>query len=38
MVLGPGGYRFADFLRVGLPMNLLGCVVSVATIPFFFPL
>ena len=38
MVLGPGGYRFRDFLRVGLPMNLLGCAVSVAVIPRFFPL
>ncbi|WP_461519066.1 SLC13 family permease [Porticoccus sp.] len=27
MVYGPGGYRFTDFLRVGLPMNcFIGCV------------
>lgn len=26
MVYGPGGYRFSDFLRVGVPMNLfIGC-------------
>jgi di/tricarboxylate transporter len=23
MVYGPGGYRFTDFLRVGVPMNAL---------------
>jgi di/tricarboxylate transporter len=33
MVYGPGGYRFADFLRVGLPLNLLAMIVAVAIIP-----
>ena len=37
MVFGPGGYRFADFLRVGLPMNLLGGIVGITVIPLFFP-
>ncbi|WP_336366233.1 SLC13 family permease [Marinobacter sp. C2H3] len=32
MVLGPGGYRFSDFLRVGLPMNLFIGLVTVAVI------
>ncbi len=32
MVFGPGGYRFADFLRVGLPMNLFIGGVTVAVI------
>lgn len=35
MVYGPGGYRFADFLRVGVPLNLLLALVSVALIPVF---
>lgn len=27
MVYGPGGYRFKDFLRIGIPMNIfIGCV------------
>jgi len=32
MVFGPGGYRFADFLRVGLPMNLFIGGVTVTVI------
>jgi di/tricarboxylate transporter len=32
MVYGPGGYRFSDYLRLGLPLNLLlGAVVVVLT-------
>jgi di/tricarboxylate transporter len=33
MVYGPGGYRFSDFVRVGLPLNLLLWVAAVAIIP-----
>lgn len=32
MVLGPGGYRFADFVRVGLPMNVLTGIASIGVI------
>lgn len=32
MVYGPGGYRFADFIKVGLPMSLLVGSVAVVTI------
>lgn len=32
-----GGYRYMDFVRVGLPLNLLTFVVAIAAIPFFFP-
>jgi di/tricarboxylate transporter len=38
MVFGPGGYRFADFMRVGILMNLLGGVITIAVVPHFFPL
>ncbi|WP_108258877.1 SLC13 family permease [Mangrovicoccus ximenensis] len=38
MVLGPGGYRFRDFIKVGVPLNLtMGLLASLA-IPVFFPL
>lgn len=29
MVYGPGGYRFADFMRLGLPLNLIAGSVSI---------
>jgi di/tricarboxylate transporter len=37
MVYGPGGYRFSDFLRVGIPMDLLVMAVAVGLAPVFFP-
>jgi len=38
MVYGPGGYRFTDFLRVGIPLNLSLGLLTSALIPFFWPL
>ncbi len=38
MVYGPGGYRFSDFLRIGVPMNLLMALVTIAAIPFIWSL
>lgn len=38
MVYGPGGYRFTDFLRVGIPLNLSIGLLSSALIPVFWPL
>ncbi|MBR9820431.1 MAG: SLC13 family permease [Rhodobacteraceae bacterium] len=38
LVYGPGGYRFTDFMKVGIPLNLsMGLVVS-AVIPLFWSL
>ncbi len=37
LVYGPGGYKFTDFLRIGVPLNLLMMVVMSAVIPLFFP-
>ena len=36
-VLSAGGYRFRDFLVVGLPLNLILAAVAVLVIPLFFP-
>ena len=37
IVYGPGGYRFTDFVRVGLPLDLLCGVVALALIPRIWP-
>ena len=33
IVYGPGGYRFRDFLRIGLPLNFIFLIVSLLVIP-----
>ncbi|HMP78726.1 MAG TPA: SLC13 family permease [Pirellulaceae bacterium] len=37
MVYGPGGYKFIDFLRIGIPLTILLWVVAVILIPYFWP-
>jgi di/tricarboxylate transporter len=37
MVFGPGGYRFADFMRVGIPLNVLMWIAAVILIPVIWP-
>jgi di/tricarboxylate transporter len=36
-VYSAGGYKFTDFLKVGLPLNIIFAVVAVIIIPIFFP-
>jgi di/tricarboxylate transporter len=38
MVYGPGGYRFSDFARVGVPLNIIVMLVACALIPLIWPL
>ncbi len=38
MVYNAGGYRFGDFVRIGVPLNLLFAVVAIVLIPMFWPL
>lgn len=38
MVYGPGGYRFTDFLRAGLALDIIVMIVALAVIPMVFPL
>ena len=38
MVYGPGGYRFGDFLRFGIPLNLSLAPIVSFVIPFIWPL
>ena len=37
LVMGPGGYRFGDYWRLGLPLSLIVLVVGVPLIAFFWP-
>lgn len=37
MVLGPGGYRFGDYWRLGLPLTLLFVLVATFLVPVFWP-
>jgi di/tricarboxylate transporter len=38
LVLGPGGYRFADYWRLGLPLSTIVLVVGVPLIMIVWPL
>lgn len=38
MVLTPGGYRYLDFMRVGLPLNIILGIIGVILIPIIWPL
>ena len=38
LIMGPGGYGFGDYWRMGLPLEILIVVVSVPAILFFWPL
>jgi di/tricarboxylate transporter len=37
MVMGPGGYRFSDFVRIGAPLNLVIAAVAIVLIPLLWP-
>jgi len=37
MVYGPGGYRLSDFLKMGIPMNLLIWIVTCTVAPIVWP-
>ena len=38
LVLGPGGYKFADYARLGFPLTILIVLAGVPLISFFWPL
>jgi di/tricarboxylate transporter len=37
LVYGPGGYRFTDYLKLGIPLNLLVLLAGTLFIPVFWP-
>jgi len=38
LVFGPGGYRFSDFLKVGVPMNVIMALTVSLLVPLIWPL
>jgi di/tricarboxylate transporter len=38
MIYGPGGYRFRDFILMGIPLDLILAVLALLLIPYFWPL
>ncbi|MGP5581736.1 SLC13 family permease [Glutamicibacter arilaitensis] len=38
MVMGPGGYRTSDFIRLGIPMSLVTALVTLTVVPAVWPL
>lgn len=38
MVYGPGGYKFTDFTKVGIPLNIITWLLCSALIPLIWPL
>lgn len=37
LIYGPGQYRYADFLRVGTPLNIIFWILATIMIPWFWP-
>ncbi len=38
LIMGPGGYRFGDYWRMGLPLEIIIIAVSVPSIAYFWPM
>ncbi len=38
LIMGPGGYRFGDYWRMGLPLEIIVVVVAVPTIAVVWPM
>jgi di/tricarboxylate transporter len=36
-VYGAGGYKFTDFLKIGVPLNIIFAIVAIIILPIFFP-
>jgi di/tricarboxylate transporter len=38
LVMGPGGYRFSDYLKVGIPLTIVVLIITLIVLPIFWPL
>ena len=34
LVMGPGGYRFVDYIKVGVPLTILVLIVTLLVLPY----
>ncbi|WP_296059928.1 anion permease [uncultured Amphritea sp.] len=37
LVLVPGNYRFIDFVKVGLPLQIISMLITLTVTPLIFP-
>jgi di/tricarboxylate transporter len=37
LVTGPGGYRFSDYTKVGIPLTLVVLLIVLIVVPIFWP-
>jgi di/tricarboxylate transporter len=37
LVMGPGGYRFGDYFKLGLPLDLITFAVAMVILPIIWP-
>jgi di/tricarboxylate transporter len=37
LVMGPGGYKFSDYVKVGLPLTIVVMIVTILALPVFWP-
>ena len=37
LIMGPGGYRFIDYIKVGVPLTVVVLVITLVTLPIFWP-
>ena len=38
LIMGPGGYRFTDYIRVGFPLTIVCLIIVLVVLPIFWPL
>ena len=38
MIYGPGGFQFNDFLKAGIPLNIICGILTVAVVTFWYPM
>ncbi len=38
LIMGPGGYRFIDYIKVGLPLTIVCLITTLLVLPIFWPL